>query len=55
MKVEEIKKVELHLHLDGSVKPATLSKIKNISLDKITFFEVLWYYKKVRLKIRKKI
>lgn len=33
MNIKDLKKVELHLHLDGSVRPSTLAEIKNISLD----------------------
>ena len=31
--LEELKKIELHCHLDGSVRPSTVSEILNMPLE----------------------
>lgn len=33
--LEDLKKIELHCHLDGSVRPSTVSEILNIPLDEV--------------------
>ena len=33
--IKKLKKIELHLHLDGSVELETISKIKNKSVDEL--------------------